>query len=73
MIEEAYHTLINDGRRFHKEERSLNADSNNWLWPKYPANNVTTEQESVNFVSEYRFSPLENNYEEMEFNKYGVQ
>ena len=71
MIEEAYQTLINDGRRFHNEERSLNADSNNWLWPKYPANNVITEQESVSFVLENRFSPLENNYEEMEFNKYG--
>ena len=71
MIEEAYQTLINDGRRFHNEERSLNADSNNWLWPKYPANNVITEQESVSFVSENRFSALEKNYEEMEFNKYG--
>ena len=29
MIKEAYQTLINDGRRFHNEERSLNADSNN--------------------------------------------
>ena len=71
MIEEAYQTLINDGRCFHSKERSLNADSNNWLWPKYLANNVITEQESISFVSENRFSPLENNYEEMEFNKYG--
>ena len=71
MVEEAYQTLIKDGMRFHNEERTLNADSDNWLWPKYRANNVITEQESFSFVSENRFSPLENNYEEIEVKKYG--
>ena len=32
---------------------------------------MITEQESVSFVSENRSSPLENNYEEIEVNKYG--
>ena len=71
MIKEAYQTLIKDGMRFQNEERTLNADSNNWLWSKYPANNVITEEESISFVSENRFSPLENNYEEIEVKKYG--
>ena len=31
MIEEAYQT-IKDGMRFQNEERTLNADSDNWLW-----------------------------------------
>ena len=65
MIEEAYQRLIKDGMQFQNVERTLNADSNNWLWPKYPANNVITEQESISFVSENRFSLLENNYEEI--------
>ena len=57
--------------RFQNEERTLNADSDNWLWSKYPANNVITEQESISFVSKNRFSPLENNYEEIKVKKYG--
>ena len=32
---------------------------------------MITEQESITFVSENTFSPLENNYEETEVKKYG--